>query len=396
MRVLLMTSTEKGHLNPMVGVAQHLLRLGHRVGWLTFPEPADQLRRLGVEVLSLDGHPAPPPHVTGGEALARLVLDPVALRQWIRRLLIEAVPAQVDPTRAAMRSFRPDVAALDGMLYQGAIAAHLEGIPWAGVSTALTLLEPPDLDFALIRDVRSLAAEREALFAGYGLRPSFRTCECLSPTLNLIFTTEDFVGGDASVPPATHLVGPSVPLGERGDEPPFPWDRVHAAQPLVYASFGSQISWQPKLFSLIADAAASLEVQVVMNAGDLADSDFAATLPGDVVVVRYAPQLALLQRAAVLVSHGGANSVMEALTYGVPLLLLPICNDQPVQAYFLGKAGVGRSLNHRGITAPALREALQALLAEGSERSNARRVQAAYRQRDGAARAAELISGLAP
>ena len=395
MRVLLMTSTEKGHLNPVVGVAQHLMRLGHHVGWLTLPEPAEQLRRLGVEVLSLDGHVLATPHITGGEALARLVLDPEALRRWIRRLLIEAVPSQVDPTRAAMRRFRPDVVATDGMIYQGVIAAQLEGIPWAGVSTALTLLEPPDLDFALIRDIRSLAAEREALFAGYGLRPSFRTCECLSPALNVIFTTEDFVGSDANVPPATQLVGPSAPLGERGDEPPFPWERVHDARPLVYVSFGSQISWQPELFSLIAGAAASLGVQVVMNAGDLAESDFPATLPGDVVVVGYAPQLALLQRAAVLVSHGGANSVMEALTHGVPLLLLPICNDQPVQAYFLGKAGVGRSLNHRGLTVPALREALRALLAEGSERVNARRVQVAYRQRDGAARAAELIGGLA-
>lgn len=395
MRVLLMTSTEKGHLNPMVGVAQHLMRAGHHVGWLSFPAPSDQLTRLGVEVLTLDGHSTPPAHITGGEALARLVLDPEALRLWIRGLLIEAVPDQVDPVRAAIRSFRPHVVATDGMLYQGVIAATLEGVPWAGVSTALTLLEPPDLDFALIRNVRSLAAERSALFLRYGLEPSFRTCECLSPLLNVIFATHDFVGSDASVPPATHLVGPSTPLGERGDEPPFPWDRLDDDRPLVYVSFGSQIYWQPELFSLIAEAAASLGVQVVMNAGDLAEGGFPATLPGDAVVVRYAPQIALLRRAAVLVSHGGANSVMEAMTHGVPLLLLPICNDQPVQAHFLAKAGAGRSLDRRGLTVAALREALQALLTEGPERANARRVQAAYRQHDGAARAAELITGIA-
>ncbi|HLA77230.1 MAG TPA: glycosyltransferase [Vicinamibacteria bacterium] len=395
MRVLLMTSTEKGHLNPMVGVAQHLMRAGHHVGWLSFPEPSEQLTRLGVEVLALDGQPTPPAHITGGEALARLVLDPEALRLWIRGLLIEAVPEQVDPVRAVIRSFRPLVVATDGMLYQGVIAASLEGVPWAGVSTALTLLEPPDLDFALIRNVRSLAAERSALFLRYGLKPSFRTCECLSPLLNVIFATPDFVGSDASIPPATQLVGPSTPLGERGDEPPFPWDRLDDRRALVYVSFGSQIYWQPDLFSLIAEAASFLDVQVVMNAGDLAQGGFPATLPGDAVAVRYAPQIALLKRAAVLVSHGGANSVMEAMTHGVPLLLLPICNDQPVQAYFLAKAGAGRSLDRQGLTVAALREALQALMTEGPERANARRVQAAYRRHDGAARAAELIAGIA-
>jgi UDP:flavonoid glycosyltransferase YjiC (YdhE family) len=151
MRVLLMTSAEKGHLNPMVGVAQWLMRDGHDVGWLVIPEPTPQLEALGVEIVTLPGRTEAPPLVTGGEALARLVLDADALRKWIRTLLLEAVPGQVDGVRAAIRGFRPDVIGLDGMLYQGVIAAHGEGVPYAGVSSALTLLEPPGLDFELIR-----------------------------------------------------------------------------------------------------------------------------------------------------------------------------------------------------------------------------------------------------
>ena len=186
MRILLMTSAEKGHLNPMVGVAQWLMRDGHHLGWLALPEPADQLDALGLEVVTVPGPPAAPPLVTGGEALARLVLDAAALRAWIRMLLLEAVPAQVEAVRTALRGFRPDAIALDGMLYQGVIAAHLKGVPHAGISSALTLLEAPGLDFELIRTVRALAPERAALFARYGLNPQFRTCECLSPRLNVL------------------------------------------------------------------------------------------------------------------------------------------------------------------------------------------------------------------
>ncbi|SRR6266571_3986919 len=395
MRVLLISSCEKGHLNPMVGVAQHLMRAGHYVGWLTIPEPAEQLASLGVEVVTLRDVPAAPRLVTGGEALARLVLDAEALRSWIRTLLLDAVPGQVEPVRASIRVFRPDVVALDGMLYQGVIAAHLQGAPTVGVSSALTLLEPPELDFELIQAVRGLAPQRAALFARYGLDPRFRTCEWLSPLLNVIFATDALVGMD-NVPPATHLVGPSLPPDRRGDETEFPWERLREGRPLLYVSFGSQISWQPELFTIVAEAAAPLDAQVVLSAGELAATGFAHGLPRDVIVCRYVPQLALLAKAAGFVCHGGANSVMESMSQGVPMLLLPVCNDQPVQAHFMRRAGAGLSLDSRALTVQACRDALREVLdPDGPLRAQARRVQASYGRHDGARRAAELIAGAA-
>lgn len=397
MRVLLISSAEKGHLNPMVGVAQWLMRDGHHVGWLTVPEPAPQLRALGVEVVTLPGGPPAPPLVTGGAALARLVLDERALGDWIRRLLLDAVPGQIEPARRAMRGFQPDVVALDGMVYQGVLAAHLEGLPWAGISSALTLLEPPEVDSALMRTLRGLAEQRRALFARHGLVADFRTCECLSPRLNVVFASEALVGSDARVPPATVLAGPSIPPAARGDEPSFPWDRLRDDRPLVYLSFGSQISWQPEIQRLFAEAAAPLGVQLVMSAGELADTELPASLPGDVVVVPYAPQLALLARAAVLISHGGANSVMESLQHGVPIVQVPICNDQFVQAHFLTKAGAGVILDRRQLTVEACRQALRrALDPEADLTRNARRIRDDYRLQDGARTAARLIAGLGP
>src|SRR4051812_26944777 len=132
MRVLLMSTAEKGHTNPMIGVALWLRRLGHQIAWLCLPEPSPQLAAAGIEQLTAD-LPPPPEHITGGEELARLVRDEPRLRHWIKTLLLDAVPAQIDPVRAVFRRFGPDVVALDPMLYQGVIAAHLEGIPWASI-----------------------------------------------------------------------------------------------------------------------------------------------------------------------------------------------------------------------------------------------------------------------
>jgi MGT family glycosyltransferase len=393
-RVLLASTAEKGHLNPMVGVAQWLLEAGHHVGWLTVPEPAAQLSALDVEVVPLDGAPPPPPLVTGGQALARLVRDPAALRDWIRTLLIDAVPGQVEPMRRAVHGFGPDVLAVDGMLYQAVIAAHLERLPWVGVSSALTLLEPALPGWALLDDVGALRADRAALFARYGLEPEFRTCECLSPLLNVVFATADLVGDDARVPPHTRLVGPSRPRAHRGDEPGFPWEALDADRPLVYVSFGSQISWQPEVFRVIAEGAEGLEVQLVIVAGELASEGLAGRLSGDVIVVPYAPQLALLRRARACVSHGGANSVLESLDAGVPLLLLPVCNDQPVQAHFVSRAGAGLSLDPTALTPDGARAALARLLQPGPEREAAARIASAWSKLDGAREAARLIAAL--
>jgi MGT family glycosyltransferase len=175
----------------------------------------------------------------------------------------------------------------------------------------------------------------------------------------------------------------------------FPWERL-GTKPVVYVSFGSQISWQPELFRTITEAAAPLGVTVVLSAGELADTDYSRSLPGDVVAVPYVPQRQLLTRAAAFVSHGGANSVMEAMTAGVPMLLLPVCNDQPIQAHFLTKAGAGLVLEPRTLTVEDCRTALRKLLEPGTPlRQKVAAIAASYQAHDGAKEAAEHIAGLA-
>lgn len=394
-RILLVTSPEKGHLNPVVGVAQHLKGMGHHVGWLCLPEPSPQLEKLGVELVKVGHSSSPHELVTSGEALAKLVRDEEKLRAWIRTLLLDNVLAQVEPVREALRAFKPHAAGTDGMQYAAVIACELEKIPYAGVSSALTLFEPEGLDHPLIRTVRGLRTDREKLFARYGLHPEFRTCEAISPRKNVIFATRALVG-DALLPPNTELVGPSIPPHARGDEASFPWERLPHDRPVVYASFGSQICWQPELFDVIAKATAALDVTLVASMGELLDSAFAKTLPPHVVAVRYAPQRQLLMKTSAFITHGGANSVMEAMTAGVPLLLLPICNDQPVQAHFVTRAGVGIAKESTKLTVEECRAAVKALLDEGTPyRRAARRVRDDYAKHDGAKRAATIIASLA-
>ena len=227
-----------------------------------------------------------------------------------------------------------------------------------------------------------------ALFARHGVRTAFRGCDVLSPYLNIAFTTRELVGDVLGVT----LVGPSLPQRARGDEVEFPWDWLAPPRPLIYASFGSQIGYQPALFRRLIDAVAQRRVQLVASASDLATSGELGPLPDNVLLRPYAPQLAMLERASVMVTHGGANSVMEAIARSVPLIVVPLCNDQFHQAHFIERAGVGRSLDET-CTTDELGAAIDAML-DGPYQSAMANMAKSY-QRDGAAEAARLLNQLA-
>ena len=247
------------------------------------------------------------------------------------------------------------------------------------------------MESELLDTTRWLAPDRSALFARYGLDAEFRGCDLLSPHLTVAFTTRELSGRDV---PGVHQVGPSLPGGLRGDECSFPWDDLRADVPVVYMSLGSQIYYQPRMFRTAIEAARDKPVQLVLSVSELLGSDVLGPLPENVLAVRSTPQLQLLHRVRAMITHGGANSVMEALTFGVPLLISPICNDQFHQVRFIEASGVGSRLDLETASSDRCWEALEALLEPGPYRENTDRVARSY-QRDGAKEAARLIEELA-
>ena len=390
-RILFCVVPEKGHVNPCIGPAQHLQAADFEVAFYAPADISAQLDGAGTFAF-LGPRETPERHdLSRGASFAANIRDAAWLRRWIHTLLIDYTPAQVDGIRAVLRQWQPDVVVIDPLLYASAIAAELEKLPWVAMSNSLNPVLPDDLDSDLLRTVRWLAPERDRLFARYGLEARFRSCDILSPHLTLAFTTEDLVG---KPPQGVELVGPALPAGPRGDETPFPWDRLDAAKPLVYMSLGSQLYYQPELFAKVIEATGGTSAQLVLSVGELVDTDLLPTADDRVIAVRYAPQLALLQRAQAFINHGGANSVMEALACGVPMLLSPFCNDQFHSAHFVEQAGAGRCLDLERATVQDIADAIDDLLRPGPLRKRAAQIAASYK-RDGSAQAARLISELA-
>ena len=190
-------------------------------------------------------------------------------------------------------------------------------------------------------------------------------------------------------PANLYYTGPFVDARQRPSVE-FPWERLDG-RPLIYASLGTLQNGSEAIFRTIAEACAGLNAQLVLSLGGGLDPMLLRSLPGDPVVVSYAPQLELVKKAAAVITHAGLNTVLESLAEGVPLVALPLGNDQPGVAARVAAKGAGVVVPRRKLSVKRLRAAVRAVLEEEQYRDAARRLQTAMREVDGLQRAADII-----
>lgn len=374
---------EPGHVHPFLGPAQALVSLGHKVVVASPGDISGRMRQAGLE---FDSALVTPGETPKGRELVALVEDRERHRAVIEKLFLAGVEEKIPHYREVLRRWKPHRVVLDPMNYAAVLASHSEGVPWASVSTSLSSVITPDIRSDVLDVVDLLARARGEVFRRNGLdRARFRAADCLSPTLNITFATEDFVGA----PPAeVQLVGSSQPVHKRGDEVPL--KPIPSGRPLIYISFGSQVSYYPAVFRKLREAARGMQARMIFSIGDLIDE------PGwedsaDCQFYRYAPQIEILKRASLFVTHGGANSVMEALREGTPMLVSPICNDQYHQAHYISRSGVGRELDLRTASVAEIRKMLSDMLFDLELRRRAKFVSRGYVE-NGAWTAARLLA----
>src|SRR4051812_46172024 len=156
MRALFVIIGEKGHIHPFLGPAAELQARGVEVAFYAPVDVGRGLARAGFDrfFCGADSLPDPPSQNRGAE-FAALVADPARLRAWIKAVLLDVVPSQVERLTAVVRAERPQLLVIDPMMYAGAIVAGREGLPWAGLSTSLNpVVVGDDMPSALLETTR--------------------------------------------------------------------------------------------------------------------------------------------------------------------------------------------------------------------------------------------------
>src|SRR5262249_31080385 len=86
------------------------------------------------------------------------------------------------------------------------------------------------------------------------------------------------------------------------------------------------------------------------------------TIPSNVFAVRRAPQIELLKRAALCITHAGLNTALECLAHGVPMVAIPIAYDQPGIAVRIAHHGGGEFLDIENLSVERLQQLIEQVL----------------------------------
>jgi zeaxanthin glucosyltransferase len=191
-------------------------------------------------------------------------------------------------------------------------------------------------------------------------------------------------------PDQFHYAGPFHDGKGRLDFP-FPWDRL-TGEPIVYASMGTVQTGNAEIFrTIVAAVSKHKSLQLVLAIGNVLRPEQIGPVPNNTIVVNNAPQLELLKKASVCITHAGFNTALEALTQGVPQIAIPITNDQPGVAARIAAHQTGVVASLEKLTVSHLSTLLHEVFNNPIYRDNSRSIEKAIAKKNGLSVAADLL-----
>ncbi len=406
---------EAGHLLAIGTVGKELVDRGHRVTIVARARGAPVAEQLGLPLykLEMDDIPQPSGYLlwqTFAVFGAGWIIGHRGWFEWYARVMLRKVPA-------ALRELAVDGVLIDQNLLAGGTAAERIGLPFVTIASALPFheevgLPPPFTPWMYAQGWRARLRNRLG-YAGWHwfMRPAMRAIhrqrkawqlpplarvdDAFSPLAQISQLCAEFDFPRRELPPHFHYIGSFAASRRLNTDYQFPWDRLDG-RPLIFASLGtcSDLRDLP-VFRKILAACAGLDAQLVLALGKWEDEQDSVrekldSIPDNALVVDFAPQIALLDRAALLITHGGSNTVLEALWRGVPMVALPRNVDQTGTGSRVAYTGTGLRASFKHSTAQELRGLVQRVLAEDAFRRRSRELQQALLAAGGARRAAEI------
>jgi zeaxanthin glucosyltransferase len=391
-----------GHLNPMTALARQLQDRGHDVVFLYSSIAAglpfvpgdekDHFKEKRPEVSKMQGEDA---------------------LQFSVRVVLAQTEAILKSLASIVQANGVDALVIDTVQFYAELGAMQLGMPYIHVSNALhfdfsgyTPLgiygwphQTTPQAFARNREgVQRFAKMLAAASAGIrahaesvGLKIDWETPHStLSPLASITQTPVAFDFESSHWPSQFHYTGPFHD-GRGREKVGFPWEQL-TGEPLIYASMGTILNGRVDVFrTFVAALAKHKDLQLVLSVGDQVDPKQIGPVPNNAIIVKQAPQLELLKRASVCITHAGLNTVLESLAQGVPQVAIPVTYDQPGVAARIADKQTGVVTSLDKLTADHLSTLLNEVLNNSTYRDNAHKLQKAIAKANGLSVAADIV-----
>ena len=396
----------RGHLNPFLALARELQQRGHRVTVFHMADVASSVRAEQVDFVPIGASDHPIGSLS--QSLAELGrLSGFAALRFTVRAIAETTEMICRDAPQAVHDAGVDMLLVDQTEPAGGSVAEHLGIPFVTLCNALALNREPDVPppfspwnyresvWARMRNRLGYAVSDRILAPVRGVLACYRrrwklpahksSEDSYSRLAQISQQPREFDFPRKFLPSCFHYVGPLRNPERHKVE--FPWERLDG-RPLIYSSLGTLQNQKTNLFQCFVEACADLDVQLVI-AGRSPESF--GSLPENVIAAAYAPQLELLEKASLTLTHGGLNTVLDSLSCEVPMVLVPLTYEQPAIAVRVARIGVGEILPLSRVSPHGLRTEIKKVMAVDSYRLNARVLAASIRTAGGVVRAAEII-----
>ena len=399
-----------GHLNPMTTLGYELKKEGHRVTLFGIVDAEPKATAAGLEFQSIGKSDFPKGFMKEIFTELGKMSGFAALRYTIKYIQQGAV-VTLREVPTLIKQAGIDALIVDQVAPEGGSIAESLNIPFVSCASALMINRdvsvPPfstswSYNSSHWAKVRNWAGYKLLNRAGKPIRDvinEYRSEWNLQPILNpndyysklaqLCQQPSEFEFPRQNLPNCFHFTGPYNNISSR-EPTPFPFEKL-TGQPLIYASMGTIQNRLLEIFHYIAEACNGLDAQLVISLGGSASPEALKGLLGNPLVVGYAPQLELLQKTTLTITHAGMNTTLESLNNGVPLVAIPIANDQPGVASRIVWSGSGEAIPVKKVNVNNLRTAIKKVLTEDSYQKNALRLQAAIKKAGGTKRAIDIV-----
>ncbi|MEA5593225.1 glycosyltransferase [Rivularia sp. UHCC 0363] len=401
---------ESGHLNTFIPLGKELLLRGHSVTVIASLDGQKKVTTAGLEFKPIGEDIFPLGSLKERFAELGKLSDLAALKYTIELFKDSAISVLRDAPQV-IKEAGIEALLVDQTSSEAGTVAELTGIPFVTVCSAVVLNRDPDIPpfsttwkysptwWGRLRNQLGYKILSQIVKPRYDVLTEYRqkwnlplhssVNKIYSPLAQISHQPAEFEFTRTTLPKWFHFTGPYHYSASR--EPvAFPWEKL-TGQPLIYASMGTLQNRLINVFEKIASACEGLDAQLVITLGGSATPESLPELPGNPLVVSYAPQLELLQKATLTITHAGMNTTLECLTNGVPMVAIPVANDQPGIAARVAWTGVGEVVPLKKLSVERLQKAVKQVLTEDSYKKNALRLQEAIKQAGGVKKAADII-----
>jgi len=425
-RVLFTAWPFPGHLFPQIAIAHALRRRGHECAFYT--------GRAAARVVRAEGFVCHPFRHVDEDAIDRLMRERPAdpwrlarlprLGMLLRRWLLDTVPQQIQDLESIVTQWAPSAIATDPTLWAPilvlgekhrvpvAICSFVPAcmVPGADVPPFGPGLPRPrggdwrgHLAVAALRQLNRLSSrvgrrQGNVIRAAHGLPPlqTSVTEHTGAMPLYLVPAAPEFDYDRRDLPASVRYVGPCL-WNEPRTEAPTPWVADIASNiPCVHVTEGTVHVHEPFLMKAPVDGLAELPLTVIGTTGGRCSVEELGLrrIPSNVRLERWVSHTDLLPHVDVMVTTGGAGSVLAALAAGVPLVVVPTEWDKQEIAQRVVESGAGIRLAPQRCSSAQLRESVLTVLHDPAFRARARRLSEIFARLGGAERAADLIIAL--